>query len=106
MESKDEIERLERKTGWTAVRDQAVWAGLKPGMRVADIGCGSGRTSSFLKKLCGPDGSVLGIDKSPERIAYARETYGCEGLEFREQNLYESLEDLGTFDFIWVRFGS
>ena len=104
MESKDEIERLERKTGWPALREQALWAGLKPGMRVADIGCGSGRTSSFLKKLVGAEGSVTGIDKSTDRIAYARKTYGTEGIDFLEQNLYGPLDELGEFDFIWVRF--
>lgn len=104
MESCDEIERLEKKTGFEAVREQALWAGLKEGMRVADIGCGSGRTSSFLKELTGPGGSVTGIDFSEERLLYARETYGREGLEFVRRNIYEPLDDLGGFDFIWVRF--
>ena len=54
MESHREIDRLEQKTGFDSVRDQALWAGLVPGMRVADIGCGSGRTTSFLKELTGP----------------------------------------------------
>jgi len=104
MESCDEIERLERKTGFEAVKQQSRWAGLKEGMRVADIGCGSGRTSSFLKSLTGPSGDVVGIDLSEERLNYARETYSSEGLIFERKNIYESLEDLGKFDFIWVRF--
>jgi len=104
MESRDEIERLERKTGFDALRDQALWAGLLPGMRVADIGCGSGRTTSFLKEITGPDGEAVGIDRSPDRIAFARETYGNEGISFEERDIYGSLEGLGEFDFIWVRF--
>ncbi len=104
MENQDEIERLERKTGFDAVKEQATWAGLKEGMRVADIGCGSGRTSSFLKRLTGPDGEVVGVDFSEERLKYARETYGVEGLNFAQKDIYEPLEELGKFDFIWVRF--
>ncbi|MBB6481747.1 class I SAM-dependent methyltransferase [Spirochaeta isovalerica] len=104
MESRDEIERLEKKTGFDAVKQQALWAGLREGMRVADIGCGSGRTSSFLKELTGPSGSVTGVDLSQDRLDYARATYGRDGLTFEQRNIYEPLDDLGQFDFIWVRF--
>jgi SAM-dependent methyltransferase len=104
MESREEIERLEKKTGFEAVKEQALWAGLKEGMRVADIGCGSGRTSSFLRDLVGPEGSVTGVDLSEERLVYANATYGRPGLTFERKNIYDSLDSLGTFDFIWVRF--
>jgi SAM-dependent methyltransferase len=73
-------------------------------MNVADIGCGSGITSSFLKKITGSDGSVVGIDRSPERLDFARKTYGSQGVEFIERDIYGSLDNLGPFDFIWVRF--
>lgn len=104
MESCDEIERLEKKTGFNALRKQALWAGLKEGMRVADIGCGSGKTSSFLKELVGPEGYVTGVDISEERLDYAKATYGRPGLNFEKKNIYDSLDSLGHFDFIWVRF--
>jgi len=104
MESRDEIERLEKKTGFEAVKNQALWAGLKEGMRVADIGCGSGRTSSFLKELVGPEGSVTGVDLSKERLAFGTATYGRDGLTFERRNIYKPMDDLGVFDFIWVRF--
>jgi putative peptidoglycan lipid II flippase len=39
---------LEEKTEKQAVIDQAHWAGLKPGMRVLDVGCGPGLTTSVL----------------------------------------------------------
>jgi len=104
MESHDEIERLERKTGFEAVETQSHWAGLREGMRVADIGCGSGRTSSFLKRITGESGEVVGIDLSRDRLDYARQTYGSDSLTFVEKNIYHPLDDLGKFDFIWVRF--
>jgi SAM-dependent methyltransferase len=103
MEGPREIHRLELKTGFEAVKNQALWAGLKPGMRVADLGCGSGRTTSFLKRLSGT-GEVVGVDRSSDRLAYARRTYGEPGISFVERDLLGALDDLGGFDFIWVRF--
>jgi len=37
-------------------------AGLRPGMRVLDVGCGPGDVSFVAARLVGPDGTVLGID--------------------------------------------
>jgi ubiquinone/menaquinone biosynthesis C-methylase UbiE len=37
-------------------------AGLRPGMRVLDVGCGPGDVSFVAARLVGPEGSVLGID--------------------------------------------
>ena len=48
MESDDETLRLQLKTDQKTLEKQAKWAGIQPGMRVADIGCGAGKTSFFL----------------------------------------------------------
>ncbi len=104
MESRKEVQRLEIKTCFNAVKEQALWAGLRSGMKVADIGCGSGKTSRYLKELVGSGGSVLGIDRSSRRIEFARENNGGEDITFLERDVYSSLKDLGGFDFIWVRF--
>lgn len=104
MEHAEEHVRLEMKTDFRTLEKQALWAGLQDGMRVADIGCGSGKTSSFLQHLVGPDGEVVGLDASVERIAYAREKYCGKGIRFLHQQLNRPLNGLGPFDFIWVRF--
>ena len=104
MENKDECLRLDLKTDYTRLQSQALWAGLKEGMSVADIGCGSGITSSFLKRIVGKTGNVTGIDGSKDRINYARNTYGEDGLEFIHLDMNNSLDQLKRFDFIWVRF--
>lgn len=104
MEHENESTRLDLKTDRERLVQQARWAGIRPGMRVADLGCGSGITSSYLYELVQPGGEVVGVDASQERIGYAREQYGTEGISFQCKNLHESLDDLGQFDFIWVRF--
>lgn len=104
MENTEEIARLERKTDPKIVLQQAIWAGLKPGMRVADIGCGSGKTTHALYQAVQPGGQALGVDMSEERLAYARDKYAAPGLRFVRRNALETLKDLGTFDFVWVRF--
>lgn len=104
MESDEEVIRLDRKTDNKVVEHQAIWAGIKPGMRVADICCGSGKTTSVLYKLIQPGGTAVGVDGSKNRIEYAREHYTVQGLEFECKDIRESLDDLGMYDFVWVRF--
>ena len=104
MESDEESVRLDMKTDPIAVEKQALWAGIKPGMRVADLGCGSGKTTFHLNKLVGPDGSVVGVDLSPQRIQFAEDHYSHAGIELVCTDIRKPLNDLGMFDFIWVRF--
>lgn len=104
MESDDEAFRLDIKTDSTIVEKQALWAGIRPGMCVADLGCGSGKTTFVLHKLVQPDGIVVGVDGSAKRIAYAKKHYLGEGIEFKCKDIREPLDDLGMFDFVWIRF--
>ena len=104
MEDDDETLRLEQKTDRETLQRQALWAGIRPGMRVADIGCGSGITSSFLYDLVQPGGSVVGFDFSEKRITHARKHYAQEKIEFHCRDMLHPLDDLGRFDFVWVRF--
>jgi ubiquinone/menaquinone biosynthesis C-methylase UbiE len=104
MESDEEALRLDIKTDGKVVEKQAIWAGIKPGMRVADICYGSGKTTSILHKLVKPGGTVIGVDGSEKRIAYARKHYCDKGIVFEYKNILNPLDDLGMFDFVWVRF--
>jgi ubiquinone/menaquinone biosynthesis C-methylase UbiE len=104
MESEEEALRLDRKTDREAVLRQARWSGVEPGMRLADLGCGSGKTTSVLHGLVGPEGEAVGVDISEERISFAKERYHTPGLEFLCADIREPLEGLGSFDYIWVRF--
>jgi precorrin-6B methylase 2 len=68
-------------------------AGLAPGMRVLDIGCGAGDVSLLAAAFVGKDGSVLGIDQSPESVALASERAKAAGLD----NVRFEIEQLETF---------
>jgi ubiquinone/menaquinone biosynthesis C-methylase UbiE len=46
-------------------------ASVQPGQRVLDVGCGTGYCARLLARAVGLDGLVVGIDPSPEMIAYA-----------------------------------
>lgn len=46
-------------------------AGLRPGMRVLDIGSGPGDVSLITARLVGPTGSVLGVDAAPAMVELA-----------------------------------
>jgi SAM-dependent methyltransferase len=51
-------------------------AGLAPGMRVLDVGCGTGDVTFLAAELVGSAGTVLGIDRSADVLATARRRAG------------------------------
>lgn len=104
MENSEEALRLDLKTDIGAIERQALWAGIKPGMRVADIGCGPGKTTDILHKMVQPGGAAVGVDGSEQRIKYAVKHFLDNGMDFACRDITRPLEDLGQFDFIWVRF--
>lgn len=46
-------------------------AGIGPGMRVLDVGCGAGDVSFLAAELVGPRGEVLGMDQASAAIEWA-----------------------------------
>ena len=49
-------------------------AGLVPGMRVLDVGCGAGDVTLIAAELVGSSGMVVGIDRSAEVLGDRPET--------------------------------
>lgn len=47
-------------------------AGVVPGARVADVGCGPGAVLALLGEEVGPDGSATGVDADADAVATAR----------------------------------
>lgn len=79
--------------------------GLSPGMKVLEIGCGTGYVTRDLANIVGPEAEVHAIDISHEQIAIAKENTS----EFSQISFHHlSVEDLGQidqkFDFVVSRF--
>jgi 2-polyprenyl-3-methyl-5-hydroxy-6-metoxy-1,4-benzoquinol methylase len=56
---------------------------LRPGMRVLEVGCGSGALARAMAARVGPDGRVLGVDRSPTAIQAAERVSNHGSLDFR-----------------------
>jgi 2-polyprenyl-3-methyl-5-hydroxy-6-metoxy-1,4-benzoquinol methylase len=48
-------------------------AGIAAGMRVLDLGCSAGDVSMLAAELVGPEGSIVGIDRSQDVLEVAKE---------------------------------
>jgi len=85
---------------------------VRPGDRILDMGSGLGQMSIALAKAAGPDGRVLGLERSPEQIAKAEASRSEAGLsaarvEFRQGDALNPrfLEgERGRFDLAFTRF--
>ncbi len=104
MENKDESIRLDIKTDTSVIKQIGSWAGIRPGMRVADLGCGSGKTAFALSQLVQPDGEVIGIDFSQDRIDFAKSHYNYSNVDFICADIRKPMTEFGYFDCIWIRF--
>jgi ubiquinone/menaquinone biosynthesis C-methylase UbiE len=54
-------------------------AGVQPGQRVLDVGCGTGYFARLIARAVGRDGLVVGIDPSPAMIRYAERKAAASG---------------------------
>lgn len=81
-------------------------AGLLPGMRVLDVGCGTGAVSVLAAKLVGPDGMVTGIDAAASAVeaaaARAEQDRFC-NIVFRTTDIAD-FTDPKPFDFVIGRY--
>jgi len=71
----DELGRLDRQAASIASATRLLLqaAGLARGMRVLDLGTGLGHVARMIGDLVGPEGTVVGLDRSGEALAVARQ---------------------------------
>ena len=52
---------------------------VEPGMRVLDVGAGSGWTTALLAHLVGPQGQVHGVERVPELVRFGADNLAATG---------------------------
>ena len=62
-------------------------AGVLPGARVLDVGCGTGAATIAAASRAAPGGRVIGLDPNPQMLAVARRKSGIEWVEGRAEAL-------------------
>lgn len=73
---------------------------LKRGMKVLDIGCGTGAISKDIARIVGKEGKVIGIDNTEKFIKSGKQTYSeIKNLQLIHVDLFE-FEPKEKFDLI------
>ena len=78
---------------------------LKPGERVLEIGCGTGRNFPFLREAVGPTGTVYGVDLSSGMLRRARERCQREGWTNVELTQCDAIEYIPCEPLDGIMFG-
>ena len=81
---------------------------LSPGMRVLEIGSGSGTMSMEMARTVGDKGYVIGLDVSKELLALARRRVKAAALDnaaFRDLDIQTQALDEAGFDICTAQFG-
>lgn len=105
--SESELDRLQRQAGYLRGITESIWrnAGLEPGMRVLDVGCGAGDTTLLAAEMVGPRGLVIGQDRSAAAIASASaRAHGHSNVTFVQGELGSEVPGHGPFDAVVGRF--
>jgi ubiquinone/menaquinone biosynthesis C-methylase UbiE len=73
---------------------------LEPGLRVLDVGCGTGAITRGIAERVGPSGRVVGADVNAAFIAQASTAHaGVPGLTFEVADVH-ALPEAGAFDIV------
>ena len=81
-------------------------AGLRRGMRVADLGCGIGTVTKLIGDFVGPEGYVVGMDASEAQVAEARSRLSgkATNIRFVEASALDTGWPDESFDMVYCRF--
>jgi SAM-dependent methyltransferase len=74
---------------------------LSKGIRILDIGCGTGHGTFMLSDILGA--TVTGIDPSAESIGYARTNYGASNVEYLNVDAEAFVAERREFDYVVSR---
>jgi SAM-dependent methyltransferase len=107
--SEDEHQRLSRQSAAHEPFTRCLLerAGIGPGMRVLDVGCGPGDVSFLVSGMVGVEGSVVGVERDEQAVATAcrrAEGAGFGNVEFVCGDFRDIQLDGGPFDALVGRF--
>jgi ubiquinone/menaquinone biosynthesis C-methylase UbiE len=80
--------------------------GLRDGLRVLELGCGSGNTACWVAQQVAPSGSVVALDIARDQIEQARQQAqrrNVRNIEFHVANAYSPRLPEGSFDLVHCR---
>jgi len=83
-------------------------SGIKQGMAVMDLGCGSGAFTSFVAKVVGERGRVYAVDIQPamlrqlERKLAKPENQNIANIEIRQTSAYDLPFEDGSLDLVYM----
>jgi SAM-dependent methyltransferase len=81
-------------------------AGIRLGMRVADLGCGIGTVTTLMAEIVGPEGCAIGVDYSGQQLEQARASLPAHvtNVDFVEASATDTGLPRGSFDLVYCRF--
>lgn len=90
------------------IRDRFTWqllldSGIEKGMRVLDVGCGTGDLSMMAAELVGETGAVLGVDVAESALQAAEQSAresSILSVAFRQADILRLPKNIGRFDAI------
>ena len=91
---------------WPDTRRFLRRAGLSPGMRCVDLGCGGGEVTLEIARMVAPGGFAVGVDLDKVKLELARKAAadrGTANIEFREESVLEWHGD-EAYDVVYSRF--
>lgn len=98
---------MQDKIYGASTRQMMLDSGLRAGMRVLDLACGSGVVTHWIAKQTGPTGEVVGGDINRAQLEYARAqstpSEGSRPPEFMEVNAYDAGFSPESFDMVHCR---
>jgi SAM-dependent methyltransferase len=103
-----EVERYRTMAAAARQAEADLWepAGIVPGARVADVGCGPGAILPALAAAVGTDGRITAVDADPQAVAAATALVAAAGLgnvAVRQGRAEETGLEAGSLDVVMLR---
>src|SRR6185369_14736335 len=80
----------------TTIRLMLEWLNLKPGLKVLDVGSGSGWSTALIAHLVEPTGTVYAVERIPELVEFGRRN--CHNLGIINAEFFTVKDDIGLPD--------